>query len=256
MVMPVNGRPNEYIAALVDMSPGFRAPLPEGKSSLESIDKPLAFTGGEIVSAKRLRFKSEKDYVIDSPATSSRLMKIMLVNSGYATAHRINLGLNFLEGSADREIISSPNIQISEEAVAGSGINPSFVKIAIDRLGPSEKALLTISCGVTGSAKPSAVSSPFIKIRQSLRYEPILYVNSEEGSGTISPESISWKDATNWEAVNFSNTVIGFWASRIHPKKGILPSIEDMKELEIDYELVDDSGKHTGNGSWKLNLPR
>jgi hypothetical protein len=253
MVMPVEDHPNTYILALVDFFPGFRTTLPEGKQSLDSVDKPLDFTGGEIASAKRLTFKSQKDYVIDSPPVSSRVMKIMLENSGYVTAHRINIGIHCSEDSRST-IIPSANINVSEETIAASGVNPSFSKIAIDRLGASEKALLTVACGPDGKSRPSSIGSPFIKISQNLRYAPVLYVNSEEGRAEISPHGISWKDAMAWEEFNFPNSVIGFWASRIHPKKGISPSIEDMKELEIDYELVEDeTGKHTGNGTLRIN---
>lgn len=259
MVMTDNNRPNEFIAALVDFYGGFRATLPPGTSSREEVDKldkPLAFTGGEIATAKRLKFKSAHDYTIDPFfQQSSQIMKIMLVNDGYTTANHIDIGLQ-LEDLINHKIVPSPNIHISESAVAGSGVNPSFVKITIDRLGASEKALLTVVTSRTDSSPPSPVNSPFLQIHRNFpRSEtgPILYLSSDEGSGTISSDGISWKDATSWEEASFPNSVIGFWASHIHPRKGISPSIEDMKELEIPYELVGEGGKRTGTGTWKMS---
>jgi len=55
MVMRIEGHPNDYVAALVDFWPGVI--LRE-----DSPNKALNATGGEIVSAKRLSFKSANDY--------------------------------------------------------------------------------------------------------------------------------------------------------------------------------------------------
>lgn len=251
MVMPVKDRPNEWIAALVDVYPGFEAPLPPGKTSMESVSNPLNFSGGEIVAAKRLTFKSKDDFVVDSPAESSRIDKIMLVNDGYATANHISLGLRFQDGLTSR-IVASPNIKISQEAIAGTQINPPFVKVEIERLDPGEKAMLTAASSPTQGTKPSELDNSFVKIREHPGYPPIVYITSQEGIGTAG-EGISWKDATLWEENNFPNSVIGFWASRFHPHKGLSPSIENLKQLEIGYDLEDSDGKKIGEGAWKIN---
>src|SRR5207237_3259197 len=59
MVMRIEGHPNEYVAALVDFWPGVIL-------RKDSPNTTLKATGGEIVSAKRLSFKSATDYQLDS----------------------------------------------------------------------------------------------------------------------------------------------------------------------------------------------
>jgi hypothetical protein len=124
------------------------------------------------------------------------------------------------------------------------------------RLGASEKATLTVSGDWPEKTTDTPRSqSPYIAIHKRLLWHPLLYVSSDEGTGTIAPE-LSWRDAMNWEQRNFPDSVIGFWASRIRSKPGIVPSVQDMKELEIDYELVNDAGEHTGTGTLRLKAEK
>ena len=249
MVMRIEGHPNDYVAALVDFWPGVI--LRE-----DSPNKALNATGGEIVSAKRLSFKSANDYEIDSRSVSSRIMKLMLVNDGYVTATHIKLGIDLPEGSTNWKIIPSPNIKILQESViASSGVNPALVNVEIDRLGASEKAVLTASTDWQGRPKAAPNQSPYITIHKTPGWRPLAYVSSDEGTGTIAPE-VSWRDAMNWEEGNFPDSVIGFWASRIHPKQGIVPSIHELKELEMGYDLVNDAGEQTGTGTLRLKAER
>ena len=251
MVIPIKDHPNDFVAALVDLYSGLEAPLPPGKRSIESVNQPLDFSGGEIVVAKRLRFKSKSDFVVDSSPSSSRIDKVMLVNDGYATANNISIGLRFQDGLTSK-IVPSPNIKISQEAIAGTGVNPPFVKVEIERLGPGERAVLTASSTPTATTVRPDVDSTYVKIHEQPGYPPIVYITSTEGIGSIG-KGISWKETTTWEETNFPNSVIGFWASRIHPRKGVSPSIEDLKNLEMHYDAVDNDEKPMGQGVWKLN---
>ena len=255
MVMPVEGRPTEYIAALVDFYPGFQTTLPPGKTSLDSVDSPLSFTGGEIVSAKRLVFTSPKDFVLDASSTSNPLLKVRLANTGYTTATRISVGVRLGGEPSSYTVAASPNVQLAQEVITSTGGDRPFLRIQVDRLGASERAFLTITRGGSPSPKPSPIPAPFLKINPDLPTGPLLYVSCAEATGAISRE-VSWRDAVKLEQGDFPSSTIGFWASRIHPKNGVVPQVEDPKELELPYELVDNTGRKTGEGTWRLNANR
>jgi hypothetical protein len=251
-IATVEGRSNEFIAVLIDFYPGIEFPLPYGRDTTDEPIPPPVATGGEVVWAKKLRFKSEKDFVLETPRHGSRITKIMITNTGYASANHISIGLHVLTGTSKYKIISSPNIHTSEEVIAGSDVNPPFIRLGIDRLGASEKAILTIVTDQESGSETSGANTPFLTVHQKHGYGPVLYLTSDEGTGSISLNGISWKDETRWEQANFPDSTIGFWAAGIHARDGVTPVVEDIKKLSINYELVDDSGKHKADGTLKL----
>src|SRR5260370_34879230 len=137
--------------------------------------------------------------------------------------------------------------------VPASGVNPNFVAIQIDRLGPSERALLTVTSTSGENARESIGETPYLTIHENPRYAPILYFSSDQDSGDVLA-GISWKNAANWEEANFPNSIIGYWVSCLNIKKGVVPSIDDMKHLEIEYDLVEDqTATKTGTGTLSMH---
>jgi hypothetical protein len=141
LVAPYRTFPNTYVATLVDLWPGIRGSIP-----LDDYNsgKPITnFSGGEIVAAKRISFKSSKDYSMDS-SSSSRLLKLMLTNEGHVTATRIKIGFQCPEKFGNGRVVASPNAKMTQETVSSSGVNPPLTKIELDRLGAYEKASLQL----------------------------------------------------------------------------------------------------------------
>jgi len=236
-VMPVKDHTNEFTAAVLDMYPAF-VPTPDNHS------------GVEIVLAKRLTFKSSADYIINYPLAPSLIYKIMLTNDGYVTANHVNLGL--LGDATNSRIIASPNVKFSQEGIPDTGVNSSFMRVEIERLGPGERALLTVVTDPRPDLASSAVDPSFVKVHKGRQYRPLLYLSCAEGTGMIASDPTTWREVTRWEETNFPGSATGFWTSRLQPRSGVSPLVEDLKELEIPYYTVDDSGKTTLRGSWKL----
>src|SRR5690348_11662818 len=212
--MPIERYPNDYVVALLDLWPGLYASLPPDER-LDSPKKPIVFTGGHIASAVRLSFRSSSDYVLDPKIGASRIMKVMLANNGYATAHHIRIGIGFPEGTGNWKIMRSPNLKLTEHAVPQSGINNPYIDAEIDRLGGDEKALLTITYDwLFEPSEQTSVATPYIPINSSPEYTPILYLTSDEGTGEVL-SATSWADAEKWEQSTFPYSSTGYWASRI-----------------------------------------
>jgi hypothetical protein len=248
MVLPVEGHPNDYLVALLDfwdLHVAFRT------DSGPSSHREVPIFNGELASAKILSFKSPNDYVIRSSTGTSRIMLIALANEGHMTANHIKVGLSCSERASRVVIIPSANMKIVQQPVAASEINPAFLSVEVDRLGAGERGLLTVTCDWDTGAPGPERKSPFVTIHKKPVSVPVLYLSSDEGSGTVL-SGTSWGEAAKWQEANFPASAVGFWVSGITMRPGVVPMITDLKQTELDAKWTDEEGKSMGIGKLRV----
>ena len=251
--IPVEKHPDQFIAAVVDFNHPKSHPTVGVQEYSCGGTKLIDYNGGEIVWAKRLTFKSKNDYTAEvSPGVFSPVMKVMVVNEGYATANNVRFGVNTMFGDPEsNDVVTSPNVRVTREPSTRGGANESpLLKLEIDKLRPSERAVVTITSRQPSPAAARQGTVPFVKLRKAW-VDGLAYINSSEGTGIVSPVGMSWRDMEAWEQFISPSAVIGFWPGQIHPKKGVSPEVEDVENFEIRHEVSDSCG-HKLEGAWKL----
>ncbi len=213
-------QPPRFVALLLDR-------LPNGEA--------------QVVAPRTITFKSERDF--SRVQGGSQIMKVLLLNSGQATAKRIRIGL--VMGN-DWKLAASPNVEITSDKAIESAVPPYHI-IEIARLTSGELAVLTVtgSCGCSSSvtthaAKPDALFIPTEKQQEG--YAPILFITDEDGSA-VDENAISMKNALEQERLNVPNANVGFRAEGLRPKPGVSPDIQPIEHFTFDVEHKDKDGK-------------
>jgi len=213
----INNEPNKFRTILVDWS-----------------DE----NGPRIVSATDVTFRSDKDVTWRSDRGRAWISKFVIDNDGWATANHVTIGIGIPTGAELLKVVASPNVTVlSDKLVQTSASYPPYRKIEIERLGRSEKAVLTVltacSCGSPARSK-SADSDLFIATdKSSKNYSPVLFLSSEEGTGRLL-YALDIKDAFALEKGLFPSSTSGYWASSIDVAKNAAePKLEPVAHMKI-----------------------
>jgi hypothetical protein len=208
----------------------------------------LEENGPQIVSATDVTFRSAKDVKWRSDRTSQAwISKLFIDNDGWVTANHITIGIGIPKGAESLKVVASPNITILSDNIVQTSANYlPYRKIEIERLGRSEKAVLTVVtaclCGSPARSK-SADSDLFISTdKSSKNNSAILFLSSQEGTGRVL-DTIDMRSAFALEKSLFPSSTSGYWATGFDISKNAEPKVALVEHMKLTMSVDDKDGK-------------